>query len=250
MTNVELAGQASAARALDAVVAKVIAQIDARSTESTLARAALDLVREAGLRDATARVCVGASTADPTYVTPEATTRAVCTGDLVRVEISARSSDGPFAEAGRVAYAGRVVPSSIGDAFTAVARARDAALALVRERFERGRAVLGFEVDRRARDVIDAAGLGPRFVHRAGEHIGRLGRSAHGTALDGHETDDTRPLEPGHAWILSPGVYLDDWGIRTTTLFQLGAELAIPVEPQRELALVHSPDSTEESGES
>jgi Xaa-Pro aminopeptidase len=246
MTGAELEAQAQVARALDQVVVKVFAHVGealasgAPPTESALERVAVDLATARSLVEVAARICVGTSSADPTHVADNPASRRVEPGDVVRVEMIARERSGPFAEAGRVGWVGSAPPKAVADAFTAVRDARDAALSFLRERVERGRVVLGFEVDRTARDVIVAAGLGARFVHRLGEHVGKHGKSAHGTALDGLETDDTRPLERGHAWVLAPGVYFDDWGVRTTTLVQLREEMIVPVEPQAELVVVRA----------
>jgi Xaa-Pro aminopeptidase len=59
------------------------------------------------------------------------------------------------------------------------------------------------DVDRAARQVIEAAGYGAYFVHRTG----------HGIGLEGHEPpsmqagDDT-PLAPGMAFSIEPGIYI------------------------------------------
>ena len=54
-----------------------------------------------------------------------------------------------------------------------------------------------------ARDVITAAGWGGHFIHRTG----------HGIGLDTHEAPyivagNDRPLEPGMAFSVEPGIYL------------------------------------------
>ncbi|WP_435067146.1 aminopeptidase P family protein [Haloplanus sp. C73] len=65
-------------------------------------------------------------------------------------------------------------------------------------------------VDRAAREVIEGAGYGDRFVHRTG----------HGVGLDVHEAPsvvagDGTTLEPGVAISVEPGVYLPDrFGVR------------------------------------
>jgi len=66
------------------------------------------------------------------------------------------------------------------------------------------------DVDRAARDVIDAAGYGEYFIHRTG----------HGIGMDAHEdpymvSGNTLPLEPGHAFSVEPGIYVaGKWGMR------------------------------------
>jgi Xaa-Pro aminopeptidase len=69
-------------------------------------------------------------------------------------------------------------------------------------------------VDAAAREVIEAAGYGDRFVHRTG----------HGVGLDVHEepyivAGNDRPLEPGMVFSVEPGVYLaGEFGVRVEDL--------------------------------
>ena len=70
------------------------------------------------------------------------------------------------------------------------------------------------EIDRAAREVIEAAGFGDRFVHRTG----------HGVGLDVHEAPyvvagSDVELEPGMVFSVEPGVYLpDEFGVRIEDL--------------------------------
>ncbi|MDJ0497019.1 MAG: Xaa-Pro peptidase family protein [Acidimicrobiia bacterium] len=65
-------------------------------------------------------------------------------------------------------------------------------------------------IDAAARAVIQAAGYGRYFIHRTG----------HGIGLDGHEdpyivAGNERPLEPGMAFSIEPGIYLPgEFGVR------------------------------------
>jgi len=61
------------------------------------------------------------------------------------------------------------------------------------------------EVDKAARDVIEASGYGRYFTHRTG----------HGIGMEGHEEpymrgDNMQLLEPGMAFTVEPGIYLPD----------------------------------------
>ncbi len=66
------------------------------------------------------------------------------------------------------------------------------------------------DIDRAARQVIAAAGLGEHFIHRTG----------HGIGIEAHEDPymvegNTAPLEVGHAFSVEPGIYRSGrWGIR------------------------------------
>ena len=67
--------------------------------------------------------------------------------------------------------------------------------------------VSGREADRAAREVIEAAGFGERYLHRTGHSIGR---EVHGTGanLDSLETDDHRMLIDHTCFSVEPGIYL------------------------------------------
>jgi Xaa-Pro dipeptidase len=74
------------------------------------------------------------------------------------------------------------------------------------------------EVDRAARDVITKAGFGPAFTHRTG----------HGIGMEGHEPvylvrGNARPLTPGAAFTIEPGIYLrGELGVRIEDMFVCG----------------------------
>ncbi|MBP9502687.1 MAG: aminopeptidase P family protein [Candidatus Promineofilum sp.] len=67
--------------------------------------------------------------------------------------------------------------------------------------------VTGQQVDRAARDVIEAAGYGDFFIHRTG----------HGLGLEIHEPPDMSPVNlapiaPGNVFTIEPGIYLPGRG--------------------------------------
>jgi Xaa-Pro aminopeptidase len=85
-----------------------------------------------------------------------------------------------------------------------VRQAHQAATAAVRP------GVAAEAIDAAARRVIEDGGYGPRFIHRVG----------HGIGLEGHEdpylvTGNTELLEPGMAFSIEPGIYLEGrYGVR------------------------------------
>ena len=123
-------------------------------------------------------------------------------------------ADSMFADITWTAYVGDPVPPEYQAVFDAVVGGRDAALGAIESAFAEGRVLQGWEVDAVARDFISAAGYGDYFNHRLGHS---LGREVHGNAvnLDGWESHDTRPLIPGVAVTIEPGVYLPDFGVRS-----------------------------------
>jgi hypothetical protein len=97
-----------------------------------------------------------------------------------------------------------------------VTNGSDAALAELRRAFAEGRRLRGFEVDRACRSAIAERGYGDAFVHRTGHSLGP-GPRVHGLGanLDDWETHDERLLLPGTGFTIEPGVYFDDFGVRT-----------------------------------
>ncbi len=83
-----------------------------------------------------------------------------------------------------------------------------------RMRSQAGREVRGYELDRAARAVIEAAGYGRYIIHRTGHSLGETvhGNGAH---LDDYETHDERRLLPGTGFTIEPGVYFEHFGVRT-----------------------------------
>ena len=126
-----------------------------------------------------------------------------------------RRLDTVFADQTWMGFAGERVPAKVSRVWETVRRARDAAIATVREAVGAGRRVAGFEADRAARAVIEADGFGAAFVHRTGHSIDR---DLHGSGphLDDYETHDDRRLVPGVGFSVEPGVYLPgEFGVRS-----------------------------------
>ncbi len=169
-------------------------------------------------------VAAGAHTANPSYLPTEDSARPLEPGDLLVIEMRARLAKGKrpiFAETTWMAYLGSEVPPQYANAFAVVVRARDAALRLVRERTKRHRAIRGYEVDRRAREVIDKAGHGDKFLHRTGHSLDTNPHSS-GVGLDDYETRDRRVLMTGAGFAIRPGIYLSEFGVRTGVTIHVG----------------------------
>ena len=126
-----------------------------------------------------------------------------------------------YADITWVGYTGTTVPARYADAFTVICEGRDAAVALVQRATRAGGELRGWEVDRAARGLIAAAGFGDRFVHRTGHS---LGEEVHGNGvhLDDFETHDERRLLPGTGVTIEPGVYFENFGLRTEINLYVG----------------------------
>ena len=129
-------------------------------------------------------------------------------------------------------------PERVRRVFEIVRDARDKAVEAVVSAVAAGREIRGFEVDDAAREHIRAAGYGDRFVHRTGHSIGE---EVHGSGanMDNLETHDERRIVPGALFSVEPGIYLEDFGVRSEVNVYVGTGKAGTTgEVQRELVRI------------
>jgi Xaa-Pro aminopeptidase len=161
-------------------------------------------------------VAVNSHSGDPHFDTSPATDAPIGRGDFVLIDLWAKL-DRPrsvYSDLTRVAYVGDRVPDNFERVFAVVAAARDAAIACVYDAFAAGRPLAGWQVDDAARQVIDRAGYGDRFIHRTGHNIGQ---EVHGNGanMDNLETREERRVLPRTCFSIEPGIYLDEFGVRS-----------------------------------
>lgn len=187
-------------------------------------------------------VAVNEHASDPHFdPTPENSVR-IKRGDWVLIDLWTRlpGEDDMFGDITWTAYVGDEVPPKHQEVFDNVLGARDAALAEMVTAFEQGRTLQGWELDKVARDYIDATGYGEYFNHRLGHS---LGREVHSNAvnLDSWETHDTRQLIPGIAVTIEPGIYVPEFGVRSEiNVFYSEDGPQVTTEMQREVVLIES----------
>lgn len=210
-------------------------------TEWAMYRRVVSRIEAAGLvMDHGPIVAFGANAANPHYEPAEPDSPALEADQVVLLDLFAgRRVGGVQADQTWMGFSGPIVPEQVQRVWTTVRAARDAAIALIRSRLAAGQALCGYQVDRAAREVIEAAGFGEWFVHRTGHSIDR---DLHGSGphLDDYETHDERELIPGVGFSVEPGVYLPgEFGVRSeVNVFLTPGEARVtPVEIQRELIL-------------
>jgi len=149
-------------------------------------------------------VAAGPNGADPHHASGD---RGIRAGDPVVLDFGTRV-DGYVSDQTRTVVFDGDPSAEFERVHDAVREAQSAGVAAVEPGATTG------EVDRAARQVIEAAGYGDRFVHRTG----------HGVGLDVHEepnvtADSETELEPGMVFSVEPGVYLpDQFGVRIEDL--------------------------------
>jgi len=222
-----------------AELARAVGEADRDLTETAMqARVVAEVERRGLVFNEHPIVAFGPNSANPHYEPVAGRDATLRPGDVVLLDLWAgRSRQTVFADQTWMGFAGGEPPARVRTVWEAVRSARDAAVALVQAAAAAGRPIAGFEADRAARGVIEAAGFGEAFVHRTGHSIDR---DLHGSGphLDDFETHDDRRLGPGVGFSVEPGVYLPGaFGVRSEVNVhwgEAGPEVT-PRAPQREL---------------
>ena len=185
-----------AAAAIDRVHRRVGEWLRPGRTEREVAKDIADAIIAAG-HTTVDFVIVGSG---PNSASPhhEVSDRVIRTGDPVVVDIGGTTADGYCSDSTRT-YAVGEPPAAFRELYEVLRQAQAAQTDAVRP------GLTAEELDAVGRDRITAAGYGPHFIHRTG----------HGIGLETHEepyivAGSGRPLEPGMAFSVEPGIYLAD----------------------------------------
>ena len=187
-------------------------------------------------------VAVNAHASDPHFEPTEESSVPIARGDWVLIDLWGHML-GEFTMSADItwtAYVGESVTETHQQVFDAVIGGRDAAVKELTDAFAERRPLQGWQVDKVARDYIAAAGYGKYFSHRLGHS---LGREVHGNAvnLDGWETHDTRPVIPGIAVTIEPGIYLPEFGVRSEIDVYIAEDgPRVTTEIQRSIVMIGS----------
>jgi Xaa-Pro aminopeptidase len=187
------------------------------TTEYEIQQLMVGWFEEEGLvTDAPPVVAAMANAGNPHYMPPAIGSRTIGADELVLLDLWGKrgTAGAVFADITWVGFTGTRVPREFADAFDAIARARDAAVALVETSAREGRDLRGWQVDREARRVLFDAGYAAHVLHRTGHN---LGTDVHGNGvhMDDYETHDERRLLPGTGFTIEPGLYFETFGVRT-----------------------------------
>jgi Xaa-Pro aminopeptidase len=183
-------------------------------------------------------VAVNAHSGDPHFTPAPEHDLPIARGDFLLIDAWAKAAHpgAVYADYTQVAYLGPSAPERHREVFAAVRDARDAAIAAVRGALRGREPIRGCDVDDAARAVVRERGYAEKFVHRTGHSIGTEVH-ANGVHLDNLETRDERRLIEGTLVSVEPGIYLEDFGVRSeVNLLIDGGEAVVTTEPiQREL---------------
>jgi len=163
-------------------------------------------------------VAVNGNAGNPHYQPTETVHKPISKGDFVLFDIWAKlknPKDAVYADITWTGFVGDSVPQKYEDIFQIVAGARDAAVEYVKEARQRGQSIKGSEVDDVSRNFIASRGYGEFFVHRTGHSIGAEHVHGNGANIDNLETSDDRTLISRTAFSIEPGIYLEEFGVRS-----------------------------------
>jgi Xaa-Pro dipeptidase len=169
----------------------------------------------------------------PHYLPTAQRNRPIRPGELLLLDLWGKKKDDPravYADITWVGFTGAQVPAQMTRAFDAICAARDAAAALAQASAREQRDLRGWQVDRAARAVLEAAGFGEQILHRTGHNLGRdvHGNGAH---MDDYESHDDRRVLPGTGFTIEPGLYFDSFGVRTEINVYYGGHEALITGP-------------------
>jgi Xaa-Pro aminopeptidase len=196
----ELERLRAVAAAVDRAMVAITAERLSGSTEAEVSARIRQLLVEAGHDTADfAIVASGPNAASPHH---EPGGRVIEPGDAIVLDIGG-TLGGYWSDTTRTAFVGEPPPDFVA-MYEVLRAAQEAACDAVAPgtAFE--------DVDRAARQLIEDAGYGDRFIHRTG----------HGIGLDLHEdpyvvAGNREPLVAGNAFSVEPGIYIEGrWGAR------------------------------------
>ena len=171
--------------------------------------------RENLIADDPPNVSVGAHSGDPHYEPSSASSAPIKQGDFILLDIWGKL-DEPGSVYYDITWTGVIgMPSDKQrEVFNVVRDARDVGIHKVKEAFDTGKKICGWEVDKAVHDFIVGKGYGKNIFHRTGHSIG-VEIHANGANLDNLETKDDRLILPNTCFSVEPGVYLPDFGVRS-----------------------------------
>ena len=193
-TPAEVAALRAAGAAIDAVHRRVPEWLRPGRTEREVGKDIADAILAAG-HTSVDFVIVGSG---PNGASPhhELSDRVLQAGDQVVIDIGGTMPDGYCSDSTRN-YSLGAPSAEYAEYFAVLLAAQTAQCEAIRP------GITAEELDAVGRDMIAAAGYGEAFIHRTG----------HGIGLETHEepyivAGSARPLEPGMAFSVEPGIYL------------------------------------------
>jgi Xaa-Pro aminopeptidase len=221
-TPQQIASHFAARDSVDSIMKQVFPEIRSRvdrggASEYEIQQWLLECFRRENLvSDSPPIVAVNQNSSNPHYAPTVDHSSAIAEGDFVLLDVWAKKNtpDAVYYDISWTGFVGSQVPHRVHEIFEIVQRSRDAGIAKVQGTIASGTTLCGWEVDKAARDVIDAAGYGQYLNNRTGHSIGT---EVHGNGanMDNFEVRDEREVLPNTCFSIEPGIYLPEFGLRS-----------------------------------
>ena len=161
-------------------------------------------------------VAVNANSANPHYSPESSKSERIREGDFVLLDIWGKKNipNAVYYDITWTGFVGKAPSDRMREIFGIVRAGRDAGIKFVQDSIKAGDHIAGWQVDDPVRASITKAGYGKYFVHRTGHSIGTE-IHANGANMDNLEVHDERRILPNSCFSIEPGVYLQDFGVRS-----------------------------------
>lgn len=161
-------------------------------------------------------VAVNANASNPHYAPSATRFSPIKKGDTVLIDLfgKEKTANAIYGDITWMGFVGETVPAKQQEVFQTLVKARESALQLLTDAAAKSKTIQGWQVDVQVRDLIKQAGYGDYFFHRTGHSLDtRL--HGNGVNIDSLETQDQRDIIPGMGFTIEPGIYLEEFGMRT-----------------------------------
>jgi Xaa-Pro dipeptidase len=172
--------------------------------------------RENLVADSPPIVAVNRNSSDPHYAPTADHNAAIHEGNFVLLDVWGKKNTpgAVYYDISWTGFVGRSAPDRVLEIFNIVKHSRDAGIAKVKNTIAGGEKLAGWQVDKAARDVLEAAGYAKYLNNRVGHSIGT---EVHGNGanMDNFESRDEREVLPNTCFSIEPGIYLPEFGLRS-----------------------------------
>ncbi len=173
-------------------------------------------------------VAFGKNAGNPHYSVSKDGSAIAQKGDIIQLDIFAKEAmakddegnihpeNAIYADISWVGVYDTIVPKQYNDSFVNLCQARDIAFILLQKASDDGTLaqVTGFELDKAVREKLIQHGYASVIKHRTGHGIDTACHGS-GVNLDSVEFPDKRTVLNGSCFSVEPGIYFEDFGMRT-----------------------------------
>lgn len=160
-------------------------------------------------------------------------------GSLIQFDVWAKEKapGAIYADISWIGFFGKKAPNEFESAFKNLLAARDGTFDFIQSELSQGRRPSGAVIDKHCRETLTAFGYEKAIRHRTGHGIDT---ECHGSGvnIDSVEFPDSRLLLDGACFSLEPGIYFQDFGMRTEINVYIKNEKAVISGKERQQSML------------